>query len=57
MQKNGFFFGNPHEKLGNKMLLKFFFPGHMGVKNAPKQKSTIHHIVDDTSTKNGPKSS
>jgi hypothetical protein len=40
MRQNGFFFRNPHEKLGNKMLWKKFFLGHMGVKygvkNGPK---------------------
>ncbi len=43
MRQNGFFFRNPHEKLGR--LWKFFFLGHTGVKygvkNEPIQKSTI----------------
>ena len=45
MRQNGYFFRNPHEKLGKKMLRKNFFLGHMGVKyvvkNGPIQKSTI----------------
>ena len=45
MRQNGYFFRNPHEKLGKKMLRKNFFLGHMGVKYGVKngriQKSTI----------------
>jgi len=36
MRQNGLFL-----KLGKKILWKIFSPGQMGVKNRPKQKSTI----------------